>query len=496
MDNENRKQIIKDFLFDPERTIYQQIEEFKTSIETLVKVLSDTNLSQVEVIAGKDGENAITPTRGEDYFNEADITAFESFIMDKMPEEGIDYPTFVQLQDFISQQVDAIPRIQGEKGASVKGDDGKDGSPDTGKQILEKLRALDKNKSLQIKDIRGLDNKLKSVEDLVDELEKKIDAQRVVVSTGAVGGSAEGGTWGSITGTLADQTDLQSALDLKANDSAVVKLTGAQTIAGAKTFSTPIATASVATMTATVGGGVPTPPNNTTTFLRGDGTFATPAGGGTVTSVTSANANLTIATTTTTPVITIVSAPILTTARTIAGVSFNGSENIAIASTNLSDTALLARLASPTFTGTPTLPTGTIATTQTAGNSTTAIATTAFATTALNLKADLASRVLSATSYTTNTGSSINADSQDMFIVTAQAGALLFNAPSGTHTDGQKLIITVASSTTVARALTWNAAYGATTIALPTTTAATTATLTIGFIWSTSKSLWQCVAVA
>ena len=38
-------------------------------------------------------------------------------------------------------------------------------------------------------------------------------------------------------------------------------------------------------MSATVGGAVPTPPNNTTTFLRGDGTFATPAGGGTVTSV-------------------------------------------------------------------------------------------------------------------------------------------------------------------------------------------------------------------
>jgi len=32
-------------------------------------------------------------------------------------------------------------------------------------------------------------------------------------------------------------------------------------------------------MTATVGGAVPTPPNNTTTFLRGDGTFAAPSGG-------------------------------------------------------------------------------------------------------------------------------------------------------------------------------------------------------------------------
>jgi hypothetical protein len=37
-----------------------------------------------------------------------------------------------------------------------------------------------------------------------------------------------------------------------------------------------------------------------------------------------------------------------------------------------------APLASPTFTGTPSLPTGTIGVTQTAGNNTTALATTAF----------------------------------------------------------------------------------------------------------------------
>ena len=52
---------------------------------------------------------------------------------------------------------------------------------------------------------------------------------------------------------------------------------------------------------------------------------------------------------------------------------------------------LKAPLASPTFTGTPSLPTGTIAVTQTAGNSTTALATTAFVTTADNLKANIAS---------------------------------------------------------------------------------------------------------
>lgn len=59
----------------------------------------------------------------------------------------------------------------------------------------------------------------------------------------------------------------------------IARTDAAQTFTGVQTFSTPIAATSVATMTATVGGGVPTPPNNTTTFLRGDGTFATPTGG-------------------------------------------------------------------------------------------------------------------------------------------------------------------------------------------------------------------------
>jgi hypothetical protein len=56
-----------------------------------------------------------------------------------------------------------------------------------------------------------------------------------------------------------------------------------------------------------------------------------------------------------------------------------------------------APLASPTFTGTPTLPTGTIATTQTAANSTTAVATTAFVTTADNLKANIDSPTFTGT---------------------------------------------------------------------------------------------------
>ena len=50
----------------------------------------------------------------------------------------------------------------------------------------------------------------------------------------------------------------------------IVKVT---TVTGA--LSTAV-NADLPSMSATVGGAVPTPPNNTTTFLRGDGTFAAP----------------------------------------------------------------------------------------------------------------------------------------------------------------------------------------------------------------------------
>lgn len=78
---------------------------------------------------------------------------------------------------------------------------------------------------------------------------------------------------------------------------------------------------------------------------------------------------------------------------TIGVTQIAGNSTTALATTAFVTTAnnLKANLASPTFTGTPTLPTGTIGVTQIAGNSTTALATTAFVTTADNLKAPLAS---------------------------------------------------------------------------------------------------------
>jgi hypothetical protein len=62
--------------------------------------------------------------------------------------------------------------------------------------------------------------------------------------------------------------------------------------------------------------------------------------------------------------------------------------------------ATKADLSSPTFTGTPTLPTGTVATTQSAGNNTTAIATTAFVQAAIALLYPVGSIYTNATSST------------------------------------------------------------------------------------------------
>lgn len=84
-------------------------------------------------------------------------------------------------------------------------------------------------------------------------------------------------------------------------------------------------------------------------------------GVGSVTSVTSANADATVATTTSTPVITIVSAPKLTTARTINGTSFDGTGNITVTADagTLTGTTLNATVVSSSLTSVGTITSGT-----------------------------------------------------------------------------------------------------------------------------------------
>lgn len=95
----------------------------------------------------------------------------------------------------------------------VDGIDGKDGSPDTPDEVVKKV----KESSLLIpkEKIEGLSD----IERIAKaNLYTGVSETRVLelIRTNSSSSSGGGGTWGSITGTLSDQTDLQSALDAKA----------------------------------------------------------------------------------------------------------------------------------------------------------------------------------------------------------------------------------------------------------------------------------------
>ena len=88
------------------------------------------------------------------------------------------------------------------------------------------------------------------------------------------------------------------------------------------------------------------------------------------------------------------------------------------------------------------------------------------------------------------------ADTNDCVDITALAQAVTIAAPTGTPTNFQRLIIRFKDNGT-ARAITWNAAFVAGGVALPSTTVLSKI-LTVGFFYNTANSLnkWQCVASA
>lgn len=112
---------------------------------------------------------------------------------------------------------------------------------DTGQEIIDKIN-LDKNSLIKSAKIEGLDNfkediktlkerpinintGFKSFRNLTDAPHSYKDQANKIVSVKAdetglefTDNTGGGGTWGSITGTLSDQTDLQSALNAKQNN--------------------------------------------------------------------------------------------------------------------------------------------------------------------------------------------------------------------------------------------------------------------------------------
>lgn len=88
-------------------------------------------------------------------------------------------------------------------------------------------------------------------------------------------------------------------------------------------------------------------------------------------------------------------------------------------------------------------------------------------------------------------------DSSDQYNVTALAQAATIAAPSGTPTDGQKLVLRIKDNGT-ARALTWtttSGAYRAVGVTLPTTTVISKVVY-IGCIYNAQDTFWDVVAVA
>lgn len=100
-------------------------------------------------------------------------------------------------------------------------------------------------------------------------------------------------------------------------------------------------------------------------------------------------------------------------------------------------------------------------------------------------------RVTTITSSSTPTP---DGDASDLFTVTALAAGATFAAPTGTPINGQRITIRIKDNGT-ARTLAWNAIYRASTnLALPTTTVVNK-TMYVGFIYNSTDSKWDLLAV-
>lgn len=73
-------------------------------------------------------------------------------------------------------------------------------------------------------------------------------------------------------------------------------------------------------------------------------------------------------------------------------------------------------------------------------------------------------------------------------------GSVTMGAPSGTPTDGQKAIFRFKDNGT-GRSISWNAAFVAIGITLPTTTVANKLTY-VGAIYNATATKWDCVATS
>jgi len=86
-----------------------------------------------------------------------------------------------------------------------------------------------------------------------------------------------------------------------------------------------------------------------------------------------------------------------------------------------------------------------------------------------------------------------NVDEYDQETITALSTALTINAPTGTPSNGMKLVLRITDDGT-GRGLTWNAIYQEIGVTLPTTTTANK-TIYVGCIYNATATKWDVVAI-
>lgn len=100
------------------------------------------------------------------------------------------------------------------------------------------------------------------------------------------------------------------------------------------------------------------------------------------------------------------------------------------------------------------------------------------------------------TTITSSATPTVNTDDCDAVTITALAAAItsMTTNLSGTPTDFQRLVYRIKDNGT-ARAITWGSSFAARGVALPTTTVISKY-LTVGFMYNSTTSTWDCVASA